>query len=151
MRLRSPDWSRLLVGLAALWLAGLALLAWALAQVDVGPIHVSIGGVEHVRGLGRGDPRPFVGDLEPRAGRRRGRTHEHSAVRGRMTHRVLDEVRDDLVEALGVGFDREAGRLHVEDEPHAHVAQARLTHRVFEHRLDVEEPAVERDRARFEP
>ena len=44
-------WPRVVVGLLALLLMAMALLAWALGQADLGPIYLTIDGIEHLHGL----------------------------------------------------------------------------------------------------
>ena len=71
----------------------------------------AVEALEHARRLGVGDAGAFVDHFEAarrRAPRRRARAP--SPLRRRVPHRVLDEVRDHLVQPLGVGFEPEVAR-----------------------------------------
>ncbi len=79
------------------------------------------------------------------------RAHFDRAARGGVAHRVLEQVRDDLVHALGVAVGLEAGLVDVHLDHDARRVELLLAHRVLEHRRDREVLAVERDGAGFEP
>ena len=57
-------------------------------------------------------------DFEARAARERDRPHEHAAVRRGKPARVLDEIRNDLMQALGVGLEAETARFDLDIELH---------------------------------
>src|SRR5689334_16451647 len=67
-----------------------------------------------------------------------------------MPHRVLHEIRDDLVQALGVRLETEVARQGFDLEMHVDGVQLRLPDRVLDHRAHVEEVTVEGQRARLE-
>ncbi len=73
-----------------------------------------------------------------------------AALGRRVPHRVLDEVRDDLVQTFGVGVEPEVARDDLDLEVHVGGVQLRLADRVLEHRPHLERVAVERQRARLE-
>src|SRR5437764_10853615 len=110
----------------------------------------AIEALEHVNRVGRRDAGALIDNFEPGAVALRNGTNGDDAVEGRMPNRVLDEIGNDLVQPLRVRLEREAFGLHVDVEPNADVPELRLPHGVAEHRLDLEQPAVERHGARLE-
>ena len=81
---------------------------------------------------------------------RRARTCDRRAG-GRVADRVLEQVRHDLVDALGVAVGGEAGVLDLHVDGDAGHVQLLLADRVGEHRLDREGLPVEGDGAGLEP
>ena len=79
------------------------------------------------------------------------RADRHLAVGRRVPHRVLDEVGDDLVQALVVAVERQVLGLHRHREADRSGVQPRLPDREVEHRADLEHAPVERHAARLEP
>ena len=68
----------------------------------------AVEALEHAASRRRRGCRGLRRSLRARApSARRDRLHEHAAVARRVPHRVLDEVRDHLVQPLGVGLERE--------------------------------------------
>jgi hypothetical protein len=63
---------------------------------------------------------------------------------------ILDEVRDDLVQALLVGAQLEVGRLDRHRHRNARRVELRLAHGLVQQHLNVEGLPVERHDARFE-
>ena len=98
-----------------------------------------VGAVETFEDPGRprcrGCPGPSseTSSRAPPSGAATART-THRALRRRVPHRVLDEVRDDLVQALGVGLEPEVAGHDLDVEVHVGRVQLRLADRVLEHR-----------------
>src|SRR5262249_28087184 len=78
---------------------------------------------EHALGLLGRDARTFVEHLDARATGDRSGAHDDGAARGRVPHRVLDEIRDNLVDPLGVGNKSEVARLDLHLEVHVGALQ----------------------------
>ena len=78
------------------------------------------------------------------------RAHGDVALARRVPHRVLDEVRDHLVQAFGVGIEREVIGFDRDRQADVAGVQPGLAHRELEHRRDLEDPPVEGNAARFE-
>ncbi len=75
---------------------------------------------------------------------------DRTAGRG-VAHRVLEQVRHDLVHPLGVAVGREAGLVDVHLDDDAGCMELLLAYRVREHRRDREVLAVEGHGAGLEP
>ena len=84
-------------------------------------------------------------------GSRRPRAPSTVPVGRRVAHRVLDEVRDDLVQALGVGVEREVARHASRSSKRTSVACSCDSRTACSSiGRDVEQVAIERQRARLE-
>ena len=101
--------------------------------------------------VGFGDAGALVEDLDHDAAVVAAGAHLDGAAARGVAHRVLEQVGDDLVHALGVAVGGEVAGLDVHRDRDGGLVQLLLAHRVLEQRLDAELGALERHRARLEP
>ena len=99
---------------------------------------------EHARLLGLGDARALVEHLDRHAVGAAPGAHLDRAAARRVPHRVLEQVRDHLMDALGVARGGEVGGLDADRDPDRGLVQLLLAHRVLEEGFDGELGALER-------
>ena len=131
---------------------------WAMARPRPAPPSVEapgrVGAVEAFEDaclVGLGDAGALVEHLDGDAVGAAPRAHLDRAAARRVAHRVLEQVGDHLVHALGIAVGGEVGGVDRHRHRDLGRVQLLLADRVREERLDPELGAVERHRARLEP